>query len=236
MALSYGAFDFDQLAYAEQPNVARATGRKTVSMTYAGGRTVVFQLGDPKAALRAPFGVDVYTNAAQETKSIKVELTPPTHEFIKRFETSTKAAAAAHAEEWFKKPHPPEQIAAMFSSRVREQDGGARPPLLNLKIAESGPNKTTVAVVEWKPGGAGGRGKLSKPVAGNLADITRGAMVVPIVRVQGGVYFLSSKEFGTSMVAEALLVVVGEPGGSSAAPAFDLGDAEMASEDEGEAR
>ena len=46
--------------------------------------------------------------------------------------------------------------------------------------------------------------------------------MLPIVRVQGGVYFIN-RTFGCSLVASAILVVKQE-GGTSGSFEFDLGD------------
>ena len=66
-------------------------------------------------------------------------------------------------------------------------------------------------------------GKLTTPTRGTIEDITANSMVLPIVRVQGGVYFMSTV-YGTSLVADSVLVLKDAKASHGASAEFDLGD------------
>ena len=77
-------------------------------------------------------------------------------------------------------------------------------------------------------------GKLTTPTAGTIEDITPNSMVLPIVRVQGGVYFMSAI-YGTSLVADSVLVLKDAEAAHGAIAEFDLGDdVEMVEEEDEE--
>ena len=237
MALIYTDFDLNKLTFAE--NVSVKGSRKTAPVSYAGTRLdwVGIQLGAPKEPLRCPFGVDAYENPQTgkvDSMTMKLELTPPTKEFAMAFEDTTLQAAADNSAKWFGKEFSKTQLETTFSSRIKAQKDETRPETLNLKVEfKDDDRKTEVVVSEWV-----GK-KLTNPVKGTLEDIVKGSMVVPAVRVQGGVYFMGpgGKNFGTSMAAASVLVIKGSAlgaasGGSSFA--FDMGGVEMVdSEDEG---
>ena len=147
------------------------------------------------------------------------------------FEDKTLQAAADNSPKWFGKEYNKSQVEISFSSRVKPQKDEGRPLTLALKVFSEGYRKTEVVVVEWKGE------KLTKPVPGTLEDIDKGSMVVPIVRVQGGVYFLAGGGFGISMVAASVMVVKGTPPGASGGSssfAFDMGGVETADSEEDE--
>jgi len=66
-------------------------------------------------------------------------------------------------------------------------------------------------------------GKLTTPTPGTIEDITPGSMVLPIVRVQGGVWFMGAG-YGTSLRAESVLVIKDSNASHGANAEFDLGD------------
>ena len=174
---------------------------------------VKFQLGTgANDTVRAPFGAEY---AARDDPSsglvMKVELTPDKHTFIEGFEAKTVEEANTHSQAWFGKPTP----NAMPNSTIKEQNGD-RPPCLKLKIATEGKKPTLVKVITVK------EGKLSKETTGSVDDITPGSSVLPIVRVQGGVYFIN-RTYGCSLVADAVLVIK-QHGSASSSVTFDLGD------------
>jgi hypothetical protein len=233
MVLNYTDMDITKLGFSA--NVANKNGRKTAAVTYDGKRIeeVPFQLGNPNETLRCPFGVDTYPKTGPpESMSMKLELTPEVKEFLKAFEGKTVEAATDHSVKWFGKEMSYAQLETTFSSRVKAQSDADRPDTLTLKV-EFGTRKTSVVVVEWNDG------MVTKPVPASLDDIKAGAMVVPIVRVQGGVYFMGpgGKNFGTSMVAAAVMIVKGSPpdaGSSSVSSSslgFDMGGVETVDEE-----
>jgi len=73
--------------------------------------------------------------------------------------------------------------------------------MLTLKVDTEGARKTLVKVCH-----ATGDGTYSPRVPGSYSDITPGCMVVPVVHIANGVYFIN-KNFGASLVAKELIVV-----------------------------
>jgi hypothetical protein len=226
MAPTHTTFDVAKLAYADTAKTSKPHNRKSVAVTYDSSWYVGFQLGAIRTPLRCPFGIDSYENQQGVVeKSIKLELTDETLAFVKEVEGATIDAAVANSVEWFGKAYPKEQLEENFNSCIKAQDGG-RPDCIKLKVKESGSGKTDVVRVVWKGE------KVTAPVAVTPEDVTDRSMIVPVVRIQGGVYFVGNggKTFGTSMVADGLMVVEGAPddptttAGSSVT--YDLGDVE----------
>jgi hypothetical protein len=235
MAPTHTKFDVAKLAYADTAKISKPHNRKSIAVTYDGSWNVGFQLGATRTPLRCPFGIDSYENKQGAVeKSIKLELTDETRAFVKGVEGATIDAAVANSAEWFGKAYPKEQLEENFNSCIKGQDGG-RPDCIKLKVKESGAGKTDVVRVVWKGE------KVTAPVAATLEDVTGKSMVVPVVRIQGGVYFMGNggKTFGTSMVADGLLIVEGAPGGATTAAGmsvtYDLGDVETVEAKEGDA-
>ena len=142
---------------------------------------------------------------------------------MERFEAATVAAAEANSQAWFKRPTP----SSAHNSSLKPQNGD-RPDTIKIKLQAEGARATAVQVASWR------NGKLTRPKPGSLDDVTPGCTVLPIVRVQGGVYFVS-KTYGTSLVAAALLVIKAEERAEPGALVFDIGDVEMTDvEDEDE--
>ena len=72
------------------------------------------------------------------------------------------------------------------------------------------------------------------PTRGTIEDMTPNSMLLPIVRVQGGVYFMSTM-YGTSLVADSVLVLKDAEASHGASAEFDLGDdVEMVEPDDNE--
>ena len=216
MVLTYTDFDIGQLTFAPKVATSRAGG-KYVSVAYH-LQQVEFQLGtSPRDTMRTPFGAEL---AARDDPTsamvVKIELDGSKQRFIERIEAATTTAAQLNSQEWFGRSNP----SAVHNSLLKEQNGD-RPPVLKLKIA-TGPRATVISVASLT------NGKLSRPVLGTVEDIKPGVFLLPVIRIQGGVYFIN-RTYGTSLVATAILVVKNlDCVETNKEPLeFNLGDVEM---------
>ena len=91
--------------------------------------------------------------------------------------------------------------------------------MLKVRILPDGKRATEIFVAQLVDG------KITKPVKGSLDDVKGECLVLPILRVQGGVYFLQ-KQFGCSLVASKLLVLQQERSTTD----FAFGDVVMVDE------
>ena len=225
MAPTHETFDFEQLSFAGELKKTKAGG-SCASVGYGAAKEQVhFQLGlSPKDALRAPFGLDA-SQQDPEKKYLKLELAPESSAFLAQLEAALVAAASAHSEAWFKKRHEPVVLRSMLTSSVKPQTDD-RPDCVKLKVDLEGKRATTILVGTWKGG------KLTTPRPGTVHDLAPGAHVLPIVKVQGGVWFMNGgKSFGMSLAAAALLVV--REGERASDPLdFAMGDVEMTDAEE----
>ena len=216
-------FDFDKLTFAPQTTQNSHGGRRADIWYGTPDTQVKFQLGrDPHDTLRTPFGAEPAVRDDPTSGMVmKVEVEGDKLAFMQRFEKATSDAAHEHSQAYFNRPTPP----STFNTCIREQNGD-RPNVLKLKIA-TGHRATIIKVGTLKDG------KIEM-VDGSVDDITPGSMVLPIIRVQGGMYFIQ-RTYGTSLVVDQLLVV--KEGQSTTGPLnFILGDVEMvdAHEESGE--
>ena len=211
-------FDFEQLSYSSELKTTRAGG-KCAQVGYGAGKAQVkFQLGDSvHEALLCKWGADPCDrNNPDAGLQIKLELTDKSKGFLERLEAATVAAAEANSMAWFKKKKP----TAMLSSAIKPDKDDKYPDVVKLRLDATNPNpalRTSVKVAMWKDG------KLTPPTAGTIEDITPNSMVLPIVRVQGGVYFMSAI-YGTSLVADSVLVLKHVEASHGGNAEFDLGD------------
>ena len=88
--------------------------------------------------------------------------------------------------------------------------------MLKIRVFQDGKAPTEVQVTTWT-----NDGKLTPFTNGSLEDV-KGGMVLPIIKIQGGVYFVQ-KNFGTSLAASRLLVIRDATGQQSSSE-FELGD------------
>lgn len=211
-------FDFEQLSYSPALKATRAGG-KCAQVGYGEAKAQVkFQLGDSvHEALLCKWGADPCDrNNPDAGLQIKLELTDKSKAFLEKFEGATTAAAEANSMAWFKKKKP----TAMLSSAIKPDKEEKYPDMVKLRLDTTNPNpnlRTTVKVAVWKDG------KLTTPTVGTIEDITPNSMVLPIVRVQGGVYFMSAI-YGTSLVADSVLVLKDAEVSHGGITEFDLGD------------
>ena len=208
-------FDFHALSYSAELKTTKAGG-KCVQVGYGAGKAQVkFQLGDSiHEALQCKYGADKCDpNDPDAGLQIKLVLTDKSKAFLEKFEAATAKAAEAHSMTWFKKKTP----TAMLSSAIKP-DGELEVVKLKLDTKSDNPaRRTSVKVAMWKDG------KLTTPTPGTIEDITPGSMVLPIVRVQGGVWFMGAG-YGTKLVAESVLVLKDPNASHGASTEFDLGD------------
>lgn len=231
MAPNHATFDFRELSFANE-TTPNKQGGKGVSVGYGAGKERVhFQLGDAKEALRCPWGLD-RPNDPTEKAYFKLELTEETQTFVQNLESAVLGAAEANSVAWFKKALSPVVLDSRFTSNIKPSTKEDKPDCVKIKVVETGKDATVVQVRHRKGH------KLTKAVAGTVDDIKAGDVIVPVVRIQSGVWFMSDgKTFGISLVAASLLVIKeGAVASSSDTLSIDLGDVEMtdASDDEGE--
>ena len=219
MLPTHETFDFTSLTFDAAPKPTRSGG-KMVWVSYASNQ-VQFQLGrSPKDTLRCPYGFEA-SREEPDRFHIKLELTPETKAFLVELERNTIAAAEENAMSWFKKSPP----NATHNSCIKQQSVG-RPDVVKLRVITEVKNATVVRLASWK------NGKLTKPIQGKHEDIKPDSYVLPIVKIQGGVYFVS-KTYGTSLVASAVLVVNEERSDPHLGNLeFDYGDVEMTDAEE----
>ena len=178
-------------------------GRKNVRVSLD-GKQVEFQLGSSvHDALRCPFGVGFVSKEQGETrKQIRIEVDGAVQAWLVQFEAAVARAAEDNCVGWFKKTVAPEHLAEMHNSSIRPSSGDY-PDLLKLRIVQDPDKRPTEVYVA----SLGCDGVLEQPSKGTIDDITAGSYLLPIVRVQGGVYFVNRNSFGTSLVASKVLVV-----------------------------
>lgn len=210
-------FDFDKLTFADKLGTTKRGG-KYAEVAYE-GRQLFFQLGDsPRDALRCPFGLDTPSADETDKRVVKLELAPGPHAFLNKFDEALVAAAERNSMEWFKKSTP----SADHVSSIKTHNGGL-PDVVKLKVQMDGERATKVFVSSWR------NDKITKPVKGSLADLEKSKdhdlMLLPIVRVQGGVYFMN-RTYGTSLYADQLLVIK-RPVEGHHDKTFEMGDVEM---------
>ena len=205
---------------------------KHATVKYDGER-LSFQLSNATSSLRVPFGVDDGLKFGGKP-SLCIEMPDAQLEFFRDgVEAKVKAAAVQNKEAWFGsiKPLPTDDVVRnSFNSRVREDDERKYTPTLKANLNLGADASKTVRVLTTR---RLANGKVSKPVPGAAADITRGCHVVPVLRTAGGVWIsvnAKKKTFEYGLVFEASDVLVIEE--AAASSAFNLGGVEVANEEE----
>jgi hypothetical protein len=172
-------FDHDKMIYGTT-TTPRQSGGKFLKVGYGTIETQVhFQVGESAYdTSRVPYGAEwAARDDPASGRVMKVEVTPEKKEFIKALEATTVQAVSKNSQEFSN---------AVHNSRLSPQNGD-RPDVLKVKISDGSAGPETTVEVSKRQGG----GRLTNPVPGTVADITPGCYVLPLIRVQGGVYFIN---------------------------------------------
>ena len=227
--LQISEFDFNALTFSSELKTGKSNGNKYVQVGYGLDKEQVkVQLGKTvNDAFRTPWGKDAVSQNEPDKLQIKIDMTPELRAFIEAFETATITAAQANSVAWMKVKHADyATIKANHSSNIKSSSNEDHADKLQLKLRTDGSNKETkVEVASLK------NGKLTKPKPGTVADIKPGDRVLPIVRVQGGVWFMN-KQFGTKLEIEEVLVL--KDSGTAGKRKISYGVEMVEDEDEGE--
>ena len=218
-ALSIANFDLNALVYVPEPK-DNTRGGKYATVGYGDAKKQVeFQLGDsPKEALRCAFGVEA-PESDPNSFAFKVDITDKAKHFIQALDDATCRAAATNSPAWFKKQVDCATLKQFQNSAIKPSAKPEYPDTLKICVFKDGRKKPKVEVATWKDG------KLTRPVPGTLDDVQQGVMVLPVLKIKGGVYFIK-KEFGISFLAAHLLVIRDE-GGAVGSSGINYGDVEM---------
>ena len=207
-------FDFDALKYAAT-TTPNTRGGRYVKVGYGPSNGQVnFMLGlNPLDTIRTPYGAEFASpDDPTSGKVMKLELTEDKLAFMQQLEQTTIDAANTNSQAYFGRPVP----NATHNSAIKE-NGEGKPLVLKVKIAE-GSRATQVMVTTLQDG------EFTPQVPGTVDDIKPGSMLLPILRVQGGMYFIN-RTFGLSFVADKVLVV--KEGTSASEDDFNFGDVPM---------
>ena len=222
----FSDLDLSRLSIDATPQGAEI---KHAAVKYDGGR-LTFQLTDAATSLRAPFGLDDGSKFSGKP-SLNIEMPDAQLAFFRDgIEAAVKDAAVENKETWFGaiKPLPTDDtVRDSFNSRVREDGAGKYTPTLKVNVALGVDASKTVHVLTARRLPSG---KVTKPVPGAPADVTRGCRVVPVLRTAGGVWIsvnAKKKTFEYGLVFEASDLLVVEEGATPSA--FNV---EVASSDE----
>ena len=226
MTPNTSTFCFKELTFPAEPTPNRSGG-KLVKVGYGPTHRVVeCQLGaSVREALHVPFEIEQAGQKEDPSRQheyvFKVDVPEgsPARRFLDALKDATLAAAEEHSVAWFKKKLTPAQLADRYKSNVKLSESPEWPDRAVLKVFATGEHAAKVWVATLVDG------KMTKPVAGTYKDIRAHAMVLPKIKVKGGVYFLNgSSNFGTSLVVTEVLVLNEQP---STSFGIDVGDVDI---------
>ncbi len=195
MATYFGNIDLANLEIG--PVETGNNGRKYKKISYNGNQLKDIQLGENiRDLLRCPFGVEPVAQDQPNKLCIKVDVTEKLASFIKSIDNKVIEAVND------------ESLTHRSTLRTSVND--------NLKIKIQTDTQVLVTTLKDKE-----KNIITAPVVGTHDDLKPGCMLLPIIKIQGGVYFIESN-YGTSIVASQILIVHGT--GDNAEIAFNLGD------------
>ena len=140
--------------------------------------------------------------------------------FIKGLEGKVVDAALQNKKIWFKKGAADEMVRNQFSSRITPSNSVEYPSdTMKVRVL---PGETEVYVVKVGSDGATKHGGAVSCTKGSLDAITRGSLVIPVLRTRGGVYFQSTA-FGITFEATSILVIGAPRGQKRGISALNLG-------------
>lgn len=182
-AISFKNVDFSKFKVGEEEK--SKSGNIYRKIEYCNTQFQNIQLSENVfTALRCQYGVESASQTNPDKLCIKLDVDNNVASFIKKLD---EMIINAVNDPTFK-----------HISILKENESGSS---IKLKIQDD----TRVLITNLKGN------NITQPVQGKLGDIKRGSMVVPIVKIQSGVYFISDdngdKKFGTSIVATDILVV-----------------------------
>ena len=194
MATYFKNIDMNQILIGdeEQGN----NGGKYRKVSYKGGQLKGIQLGSGvNDLIRCPFGIEPVAQNQPDKFCIKLEANEHLSTFIQTLDQKV--------------------IDCVNDSKLTHRSTlklGTISNNLKIKIQPD----TQILITTMKSPSV-----LTPPAKGSMKDITPNSMVLPIIKIQGGVYFIEDN-YGTSMVATQVLIVNGSP--SSETIEFCLGD------------
>ena len=175
------------------PEETGNNGGKYRKISYNGNQLKDVQLGkDVNDLLKCPYGVEPVAQDQPNKFCVKVDVSADLAQFIRSMDDLVISSVNAPG----------------LTHRSTLRSVNAQQDSLKIKILP----ETQVFVMNKKE-------KYSRPELGTTADIKAGSMILPIIKIQGGVYFIESN-YGTSMVATQILVV----NGAQSTMHFNLGD------------
>lgn len=195
MAICFSNVDVTNLVIG--PNEKGNNGGQYRKVSYNGGQVKNIQLGESiHDTLRCAYGVEQVAQDQPNKFCIKVDAPEKLSVFIKQVDDMVVKSV--------------NDSALNHRSNIRS---GTMNDTLRIKLQPD----TQILVTTLKEGN-----KISAPMQGTNDDIKPGSMVLPIVKFQGGVYFVEGN-YGISIVATQILVV----NGMNNNVAFNLGDIQM---------
>lgn len=226
-------FDFSKLHIEATQKTNRAGGKYAGIGIGDNNAQVKCQLAQFTEPLRCPFGIDADSKEAPDKRHVKLELSDGVETFLKQFDDVLVDTAVDNSFSWFKKEKISRELARdklIPNVKIPTKEGYAN--YVKVHIDEGVESKSPTEVLEctWKGDKIGG----AKP--SSLNEISRNCRIVPVVRIQGGVWFNSSN-FGTKLYADSLIIIKGveheHPGASASSRDFDFGGVQVAeSEDD----
>ena len=171
-------------------------GGKYRKLSYKNGQLKDVQLGAGlKDLVRCPYGIEPVAQEQPDKYCIKIDANSDLTAFVQALDAKV--------------------IEAVNDSSLTHRSTlriGTISNNMKIKILPD----TTILVTTMK-----NESSMTKPVTGSMQDITYNSMILPIIKIVGGVYFIN-ENYGTSVVASQVLVVKGV--NSHTAVDFCLGD------------
>lgn len=194
MATYFGNINTSQIVIG--PEETGNNGGKYRKVSYNNNQVKDVQLGASVHDLvRCPFGIEPVAQNQPDKFCIKIDANEKLSKFIQ--EIDEKVISAVN------------DASLTHRSTLRI---GTISNNLKIKVQPD----TTVLLTTLKS-----QNVLTQPTQGTMKDITPNSMILPIVKIQGGVYYIE-ENYGTSIVATQILVVEGDF--TSNTVSFCLGD------------
>jgi len=195
MATNFANIDLQKLEIG--PIETGNNGGKYKRVSYNGDQLKNVQLGaSVHSTLRCPYGVEAVSQDQPNKLCIKVDAPDDVKTFVEAIDNLVKNSV--------------NDSSLVHRSTLRL---GAVGTTLKLKLQPD----TQVFTATLKDN------KLTTPKTGTFDDIKPNSQILPIIKIQGGVYFIE-ENYGTSLVATQLLIVNRETEPISFDLGCDIGD------------